>query len=85
MYYSSDAICTNCGFITKSVRTDNFNKRKYYPFTTTCLSCGQITTFIELGDASLVKKKLEYSTQLTELEERIFELLKKPKCKVKTK
>ena len=85
MYYSSDVICTNCGFINKIIRTDNFNKKKYHTFCASCLSCGNYTTFIEIGDAALVKKKLEFKTKHTAQEEMILKLLDNPKSRVKTK
>ena len=85
MYYSSDVICTNCGFINKIIRTDNFNKKKYHTFNDQCLGCGCYSTFIELGDATYVKKELEFKILLTDMEKFVLNLLDNPKSDVKTK
>ena len=85
MYYSSDTICTNCGFVNKIIRTDNFNKKKFHTYHAPCISCGCYSTFVELGDSTLVKKELEFKLQRTPLEQVVLDLLSEPKCKVKTK
>lgn len=85
MYYPSDVICTNCGFINKIIRTDNFNKKKYHSFNDKCLGCGCYAMFIELGDSALVRKKLEFKPELTDVEKMILNLLDNPKSNLKTK
>ena len=62
-----------------------FNKKKYYTYNAQFIACKCYSTFIELGDATLVKKRLEFKPQLTPKEQMILNLLDNPKSKVKTK
>lgn len=73
--YSSDLICTECGSIFTISRFDDKKRERYHIKDMECYKCKKRTKFIELGDASKVKKELEFSYDLTDFEQILYNLL----------
>ena len=80
-YYISDLICSECGTIFSIPRRIYRSKRKYHIKNMNCNNCKKETKFIELINADVVKKELEFSLQLNDFERNLYELLTKENIK----
>ena len=83
-FFPSDLICPECGNI-MTISRGKFNVReKYHIKDLYCIKCDKVTKHIELGDADIVKKELEFKSELTEIEKQVYDLTHEEKCKVKS-
>lgn len=81
--YSSDFICTDCGTIIILPRFYCKSREKYHIKDIECYNCKSMKKFIELKNADVVKKELEFMPELTEQEKFIYDLLHKNEEKAK--
>lgn len=82
--YSSDLVCSVCGTIFTIPRFYGEKRKMYHIKDMECPNCKKIQKFIELGDASVVKKSLEFIPDLTEFEQKLYDLLHMNEEKEKT-
>lgn len=74
-YYISDLICSECGTIFSIPRRIYKSRKKYHVKDMNCNKCKKVTKFIELVNADVVKKELEFSLQLNDFEKKLYKLL----------
>ncbi len=72
--YSSDLICSTCGSIMTISRCTSRSREKYHIKDMYCINCKKTTKFIELGNADIIKKELEFKDNLNKIEELVYEL-----------
>ena len=71
----TDLICSDCGTIFPISRKEASQRNNLHIKDLFCYKCNKITKFIELKDAPIMKKTLEFKTDRTEYEEYLHELL----------
>lgn len=81
---SSDLICPECGNIMTIARGKFEIREKYHIKDLYCIKCNKVTKHIELRQADMLKKELEFKNELTEIEKQIYDLTHEGKCKIKS-
>lgn len=72
---TTDLICPDCGTIFPISRRETSQRQKYHIKDLFCYKCNKTTKFIELKDAAIIKKTLEFKSDRTDYEEYLYELL----------
>ena len=72
---SSDLICSECG--SKMIIPRNLNNRreKYHIKDIYCYKCKKTTKHIEVENLDIVKKKLQYKKDLSDIEKILYNLI----------
>ena len=80
---STELLCTECSNRMIIARKEKKQKELYHIKDLFCFKCNKVTKHIELKEIGLVEKELEFSNDLTEQEQEVYELIQKSKVKRK--
>lgn len=73
----SDLICLQCGTVNTIERKESLKKKLYHLKRLYCPVCRKVLNQVEVRDADLFVKRLEFKPHLTSQEKTILRVLKK--------
>ena len=70
----SDLICSKCGFKVTIFRKSNNLRETYHIKDLYCCNCKKTTKHIEVKDLDILKKKIEFQEESSEMEQLVYKL-----------